>query len=764
VPFFTPLPKQLAILGVGAGLVLLSGCRLGAGEIKNGPAKPAGDDPVLPLADGGAGGGGDFDPGGECDIQALMALPENGCTNAGCHGAQFQGGLDLASPGLAQRLMGAVSDTDACRGEPWIDTSNPNNSLLLRLIDPARFADAPCGVLMPLGSNNGVSKKTLSCFEAWVTDLAETDTTPTEPVAEFEVTAPQSYVNKVKTLLTGRAATTDEVARVSTDSAALAALVSDWIETPEYSDKLQQFLSVALQQELEGSLDTQFYRLRNSNRLGALKANLEESFTRTAVALVKADRPFSEVLTTRRWAATTATLAALAFLDRPLTALRAEKHTVLASSGTDSVATRTWYLASPAGACAPDSPIASTELFELMLGFSGCKSTGGGYRFENTILTDADFTDWRMVDLDPAANVAETPLFYDLNALRGANKIKLKQPRLGFFTTPAFLANWETNEDNQFRVTTSQTLIVALGQIFSPADATVPVRLDGLAKEHAAPGSTCYGCHQFIDPMRQYFAQNFSFAYQPNTTPSTITPSFAFRGQVHDGGKLSDFASTLGQHPDFATGWTQKLCYWANSQPCDENDPEFKRVAASFVSSQFSFKRLLIALMSSPLVTGAVATESTRKSQLFVSITRKQHLCQLLDVRLGVPNACEVAASFAGLVPEDGFSRGSAEPVQSSVTGLFHFAAAEKMCLRLAARLVTSGATARFSTANPEAALDAFVTDLMGLSAGHPRAVTVRGRLGAHYESAKTSTNPVNALRSAFTVACMSPEVMAVGL
>ncbi len=760
MPLFTPLPRSVAVFGVGVWVALLPGCQLSEGEVSGSPAGRPGDVGPFGHADAGT-----FGPGQSCDIQALLALPENGCANAGCHGARFQGGLDLASPGVAQRLQGAVSQTDACKGQPLVDPTNVDNSLLLRLIDPDRFAAAPCGVMMPLGRSTGVSPKTLACFEAWVTELSTGGLPPTEPLPEpppeFEATGPESYVNKVKTLLTGQPATTAEVARVAADQAALTSLVSEWVKTPEHGRKLLDFLPVALQQQLEGSLDAQFGRLRNPMRLSDLRANLAESFTRTAAAIIADDRPFSEILTTRRWAVTTATLASLVFLDAPASAQRVKNHTVLSGAGTSSAATRTWYL--PGATCTPASPIDDSKLFEVMVGTAGCKANGV-YRFRDTFLTDADFADWHMVEFVPATAAAPVPKFYDLEALRGVSKIPLKQRRQGFFTTPAFLANWETNEDNQFRVTTSQTLIVALGQAFSPADATKPARLDGLATEHAAPGTTCYGCHQFLDPMRTYFARHFSFAYKAPEMPSQITPSFAFRGTVQDGGTLGDFATTLAAHPDFATGWTQKLCYWANSQPCDEGDPEFKRVAASFVSHGFSFKRLVVELMSSPLVTGAVATQSARAKELFVSTTRRQHLCQLLDVRLGVENACQEAANFAGLVPEDAFSRGSPEPVQSAVTGLFHFAAAEKLCLRLATKLVAAGATARFPITNPEAALDSFVADLMGLEAGHTRAAKVRTVLGAHYESAKASTNPGNALRSAFVVACLSPEVMALGL
>ena len=333
---------------------------------------------------------------------------------------------------------------------------------------------------------------------------------------------------------------------------------------------------------------------------------------RTATAIVQDGHPFSEVLTTKHWAVTTATLAALAYLDRTETELKADKHTVVRDPSADipspltldySVTNHVWQIPTLPTAC-DVGVINADSLFEMMMGFVQCKGVmAGQFRFDDTVLTDTDFTDWRFVDIGAAKTAKAVPLFYDLTTLRAAaTSLPLRQPRLGFFTTPAFLANWETNEDNQFRVTTSQTAIVALGQIFSPADPTTPVRLDGLAGDHAAPGTTCYGCHLFLDPMREYFAQSFSYSFQRPETESTITPSFAFQGDTHDGGDITDFAATLASHPDFATGWTQKLCYWANSQACDDKDPEFLRVAKVFTDSKLNFKTLLLELMSSPLV------------------------------------------------------------------------------------------------------------------------------------------------------------------
>jgi hypothetical protein len=761
----SPHPSQRFgfLLAVGASLALAAACQTSpARPYESQPSEPPGSD----LQPPGSTETGEFGPGGSCDIKALLALPENGCSNAGCHGERFQGNLDLLSAGVDQRLLGVASHSEACGGELLVDPENVDNSLLLRLIDPVRFKSSPCGVMMPFGSQAGVSATTLTCFENWVKAIAQGD---------FEPVGALSYVNKVKTLLVGAAASTDEVASVTANPDALRGLLGTWLGTPEFEAKLGDFLRVALQQKLVGSLDSQFARLRgNPVRLNALKQNLQESFVRTATAIVQDGHPWSEVLTTRHWAVTTATLSALAYLERSETELKAEKHTLFrdAAEGlptppvslADSVLNHVWQIPTLPVTCTVDK-INADLLFEMMLGFVQCQGKNAGqYRFADTVFSEADFNDWRFVDIDVAQSATAVPIFYDLDALRTTTTISLRQPREGFFTTPAFLANWETNEDNQFRVTTSQTMIVALGKLFSPADATQPVRLDGLAAEHAAPNTTCYGCHQFLDPMREYFAQGFSYSFQRPEQPSSVTPSFAFQGYVHDGGNMADFAQTLADHPAFASGWTQKLCYWANSQACSEKDPEFIRVAKAFADSNFNFKTLLVELLSSPLVTGAAFTESFRTSEPFVSITRKQHLCQLLTARLGVPDACSVAASFAGLVPEDDFSRGSAEPVQTAVTGLFHYAAAEKLCAKLATKLVGTGAGMPFLPTAPEAALDAFVEKLMGLDAGHPRHDAVRASLGEHFQSAQTSTNAVTALRSTFIVACVSPEVQALGL
>jgi hypothetical protein len=84
-------------------------------------------------------------------------------------------------------------------------------------------------------------------------------------------------------------------------------------------------------------------------------------------------------------------------------------------------------------------------------GWCAVGGAGADYRFENPLLLDADFTDWRTVSLGQCHAENPAPAFYDLPTLREAAQVRLRIRRAGFFTTPAFLANFPTNEDNLFR-------------------------------------------------------------------------------------------------------------------------------------------------------------------------------------------------------------------------------------------------------------------------------------------------------------------------
>ncbi|MEM6996401.1 MAG: hypothetical protein AAF721_38205, partial [Myxococcota bacterium] len=217
-------------------------------------------------------------------------------------------------------------------------------------------------------------------------------------------------------------------------------------------------------------------------------------------------------------------------------------------------------------------------------------------------------------------------------------------------------------------------------------------------------------------------------------------------------------------NPDFASAWTQKLCYWANSQACDEADPEFIRVAQVFEGSGYSFKTLVVELLTSPLTTGAALTETYCSRPFLVSITRRDQLCQALDIRLGTEGLCDDGrlSKLVELIPEDAIARGDAAPLQNPVSSAFHAAGAEQFCAELAEEMIGDGGPI---SGNDEAgALAVIVGDVMAIPEGTPRHAEVTGILADHVVQAQATADSTTALRSAFTVGCTSSNVMALGL
>ena len=743
-----------------------------------GASASAGDSTNEDSSNAGSSGSGENAgaPGvaGGCDISAIFSKSDYGCTASNCHGKQFQGGVDLVSPGIAERLVGTRSITQACGGQLLIDPNSPDDSLLLRLLDAKRFNATPnqCGVMMPFGSEEGLVGDDLACVESWVHAVSAGKGNTVPAPVPFEPVGPESYLAKVKLLLNGDAVTADELTQIKADPSALAGLVDKWTSVPAFQTKMQDFFRVALQQRLVGTLNFQLDTVEGPHQT-QLKTNAEESFLRTAWDLVANRQPFNGVLTTRRFAVTSALLVAIAYEDGTATSLRADKHTLYRDPpvGTPAapwplsyeVQNKTWLMPQLDVTC-PKIALTDPDLYDMMMGLVRCPQPLGNVSFSTgTVLTTPDFADWHFVEIKPATAAHPATKFYDVDALRNTDTVYLSQPRVGFFTTPAFLGNWDTNDGNSFRVTTSQTLITALGEALSPADPTPPLHIDGLDQAHAPKDSTCYGCHRFLDPMRLYFQEQYSTAYQAASSAPQSQPSLAFHGVTLDGGRVGDFAAALANHPLFATAWVQKLCYYANSQACDVTDPEVLRIAKAFTDSNYDFLTLVKELFTSPLVTGAAQTQSYTDSDLLVSITRRQHFCQMIDQRLGTVNTCLNAGSVVNLIPQDEFSRGSPVPVQPAVTGLFHFAAAEKVCSTIATKLVTT--TGRFKVGAPQASILDMVGYLMGLPTSHSRYVVTYNQLTNHYNQARLlGASTTSALQDTFTVACMSPDVMGVGL
>ena len=645
------------------------------------------------------------------------------------------------------------------------------------------------------------------------------------PVTEgqIEPVSVAASLAKVKGLLTGLPPTDAEVQAVQADPTKLRGLVEQWIATPQHTAKMLGFFSNAFQQSQAVSAD---FNDQLDDAQGALDArllaNLRESFARTALQLVQEGQSFASTMTTRRFMLTPRLMLLYAYLDAIQVSdsgasvdLFAQanpgfKFTLTAKAGViplsetldrQSPNYMIFYAPQLIGAAydglCPQDPIVydgrtgqssvSVSLYVTLQGkpksFSVPDANGKEHNCQPPAfpaayqpLTVADSQQWHMVEIVQAGPDQGVSSVLDLVNFRTGGNLLLRTPRVGFFTTPSFLAEWNTNNSNQARVTANQTLIVALGHAISPQNATLPPSTASVDQTHAPQGTACYACHQSLDPMRQFFRQQYSYYFHPQTDPEEISlpGSFGFRGIAVSGKGIYDLAGQLAAHPDFAGAWVQKLCTWANSARCDETDGEFARIATIFSDSYYNWRTLEVTLLSSPLVTYLAPTRTVSQGGEVFPVSRRDHLCGALSNRLGITDACGLDVNtvvpqdlrqvqfIARVLPSDSYSRGAEEPVLANDANLFFRTGMENMCAIFAARLIDAGSGTRWSSASPDAAIADFVHTLMGVGAG--RDATLLSILGEHFQAAVAAgVSASDALRSTFVIACLSPGVVGMG-
>jgi hypothetical protein len=636
----------------------------------------------------------------------------------------------------------------------------------------------------------------------------------------FTPDPPNVYVAKTKNLLVGLPPTDDEIAKVVADPSQLGALVDVWMTYPEYQSKMMRFFELAFQQTQIGESDFsnmlqpgQLQLDENTSTQSLMVQNQQEVFARTMLALAADNQPFTQAMTTQSYMMTTAMRVFYALtdvwqLDNNIQGIHdyfasatptppnivVESDTVIPLSetldSTDSAHYMHWYDpgVSASGCTSISYPPRANTLYNVILGHlvasGSCKAvTTSGQ------LTAADFSDWNMVTIRQPGK-SETPTwFYDLPTLRSASTsapIILNRPYLGFFTTPAFFANWLTNASNEMRVTLNQTLIVATGAQIDGTDTTVPTSTPGLDTVHAT--GPCVGCHQLLDPTRSIFAATFSWYYgtQLDSTWSSQPGRFQFEGVQQPVSTIYDFGKTLSTHPLVASGWAQKLCYYMDSEACVPNDPEFVNIVNLFQTSNYSWNALVKAVVTSPITTHAVTSVTATTNGEIVAVSRRDHLCAALNARLGFADICGLNAALPDVAPKnalaivpglpsDGYGRGSVIPVLPNQPSLFYRAGVENFCELIAPLVIDpktpiSGAKS-WSSTDPTSAISDFVNLLIGLPPSDPRATPVQTALTAHFNSAMTDTldggvkvTATEALQSTFIAACMAPSLDSMGM
>lgn len=641
-----------------------------------------------------------------------------------------------------------------------------------------------------------------------------------EPEKPFEPVAPSSYVAKVKNLLTGQAPTDAELQMVTKDPAALAGLIDQWQGTPEYEAKLLDYFKQAFQQ-------TQITRENLTDVLGGeaidgdnavvnkLMKSLQESFPRTALEIVKQGRPFHETITTKQIQMNVPLMAFYGYLDSryrsdsrtgsivsriaaiPNFKYQVTNLTVPLSDTLNPASPNYLIWSRPTAYTGTDNvckmnPMPSTTgvngerfLYTFLNGRlavtgatgGNCGTAGGG----NGMYLATEWDTWKPITIR-TPNTGETPTnFYDLIKLRATNELVLESPRVGFFTTPAFIANWPTNASNQHRVSINQMMIVALGKSFDDSTLNNDPAIDQEPDDakHANPSTVCWSCHRNLDPMRQFLRQSFTLTWHLQKDMTEInTPAKFIFGTTNQGGQgVSDLTTIMAQNPRFAYAWAQKLCFYANSVACSDDDPEFLRVIDAFKNSNYNFKTLVREIFSSPLVTLASRTKTFTDNEQPIGISRREHLCSALSIRLGLNDICAlntitptgVQASVQSVslsIPIASYSRGNEAPITSRDPNLFFRASTENVCRLIAGQVVDNGTTSKYKSTAAETAIDDFVTTVMALPPSHPQASAAKQILTEHFNNAKMTMGATakDALQSTFVLACSSPTSVSVGL
>jgi hypothetical protein len=649
---------------------------------------------------------------------------------------------------------------------------------------------------------------------------------PADAGVPFQADPPSVYVAKVKNILVGLPPTDDEVKSVEADPTHLGTLVDGWMQLPEYGQKMMRFFELAFQQTQVSYIDfaDQAYPRQidiNASTVPLLVQNAQESFARTMLTLTGQGHPLTEAMTTQQLMMTSALKELYAFLDvwevddnSKVTDHFRQTHpalqiTIGAAQGPIPIAQTLdptspnymhWYDpdVTVAGAliagCQQDPqvyPATATVLHYMLYGSLDAHKTATGTAcppFPGTAkapqLTPADFSDWTMVTLrQPNAGEATTT-FYDLPSLRSATELVLSVPRVGFFSTPAFFANWQTNISNQMRVTMHQTLIVATGSSIDGTDTTLAPGTPGIDSAHASQAA-CFGCHKILDPTRSIFSATWSWNYHSQIDPKwTVQPGvFAFRDVIQPVSNLADLGKALSTHPLVASGWVQKLCYYVDSVACDATDPEFQRLVSLFQSSSYAWNPLVKALVTSPITTNAVETQTAQTNGEVVAVSRRDHLCAAFNARLGFTDECALDAlgkkpamtmipEIVSGLPSDAYGRGSVAPILPNDPTLFFRAGTENICEGISAQVIDAPAGSQpagvkqWSSTQPDAAIADFVGIVMALTPSDARSAPAQALLKQHFMSAsqQAGITPTAALRSTFVVACLAPSAVGIGL
>jgi hypothetical protein len=182
-------------------------------------------------------------------------------------------------------------------------------------------------------------------------------------------------------------------------------------------------------------------------------------------------------------------------------------------------------------------------------------------------------------------------------------------------------------------------------------------------------------------------------------------------------------------------------------------------------------------LFSSPLITLATPTQTTLSQGVILSIARRDQYCAALSNRLALPDVCGMVTAMptaaqntvstsARLLPVDTYYRAYELPSLPTNPDLFFRDSAEMMCSAIANQLVdVKMGTSRYSSAKPMDAIADMVSTVMDFVSSDPRAAAAQQILSEHFAAAQMGgASATDALKSTFTLACIAPTSVILGL
>ncbi len=116
-----------------------------------------------------------FTGGASCTTEDVELLFAETCGGTVCHaaGAEPAGGLDLESPGAAERMIGAPADV--CAGFELVVPGDPDSSFLVSKLEGPPEG---CGDPMPVVGN--LSDDEIACVRDWIVSVGSGDAQGTQ--------------------------------------------------------------------------------------------------------------------------------------------------------------------------------------------------------------------------------------------------------------------------------------------------------------------------------------------------------------------------------------------------------------------------------------------------------------------------------------------------------------------------------------------------------------------------------------------------------